>query len=165
MNGTPPLTGNRPLTAAVALVGFEAGDQDSITRIVDSSGSPLPREYKWQIHLQASVESTMASLRRERIPIILCDRDRTADAWKELLEQFDGLSSPPLLIVVSRLADDRLWVEALNLGAYDVLAKPFETAEVVRIFNLACLRWNQGNAALPAASAASATPAARYWVA
>jgi DNA-binding response OmpR family regulator len=101
----------------------------------------------------------MASLRRERIPIILCDRDRTADAWKELLEQFDGLSSPPLLIVASRLADDHLWVEALNLGAYDVLAKPFETAEVVRIFNLACLRWNQGNAAL------SAAPAARYWVA
>ncbi|MGA3018400.1 MAG: hypothetical protein ABSF62_14870 [Bryobacteraceae bacterium] len=101
----------------------------------------------------------MASLRRERIPIILCDRDRTADAWKELLEQFDGLSSPPLLIVASRLADERLWAEALNLGAYDVLAKPFETAEVVRIFNLACLRWNQGNAALPA------TPAARYWVA
>ena len=159
MNGTPPLTGSLPLTAAVALVGFEAGDQDSITRIVDSSGCPLPPECKWRVHLQASVESTMASLRRERIPIILCDRDRTADAWKELLEQFDGLSSPPSLIVASRLADDHLWVEALNLGAYDVLAKPFETAEVVRIFNLACLRWNQGNAAL------SAAPAARYWVA
>ena len=159
MNSTPQLTGSLPLTAAVALVGFETGDQDSITRIVDSSECPLPPEYKWQIHLQASVESTMASLRRERIPIILCDRDRTADAWKELLEQFDGLSSPPLLIVASRLADDRLWVEALNLGAYDVLAKPFDTAEVVRIFNLACLRWNQGNAAL------SAAPAPRYWVA
>ena len=159
MNSTPPLTGTLPLTAAVALFGFEAGDQDSITRIVGSSGCPLPPEYKWQVHLQASVESTMASLRRERIPILLCDRDRTADAWKELLEQFDGLSSPPLLIVASRLADDHLWVEALNLGAYDVLAKPFETAEVVRIFNLACLRWNQGNAAL------SAAPAARYWVA
>src|ERR1039458_4271899 len=107
MNSTPQLTGTLPLTAAVALVGFETGDQDSITRIVDSSECPLPPEYKWQIHLQASVESTMASLRRERIPILLCDRDRTADAWKKLLEQFDGLSSPPLLIVASRLADGR----------------------------------------------------------
>jgi CheY-like chemotaxis protein len=37
---------------------------------------------------------------------------------------------PPMLIVTSRLADDYLWAEALNLGAYDVLAKPFDASEV-----------------------------------
>ena len=31
----------------------------------------------------------------------------------------------PLVIVASHLADDQLWAEALNLGAHDVLAKPF----------------------------------------
>jgi DNA-binding NtrC family response regulator len=48
-----------------------------------------------------------------------------------------------MLIVTSRLADDRLWAEALNLGAYDVIAKPFDASEVVRIAGLACAHWNQ----------------------
>jgi DNA-binding response OmpR family regulator len=51
-----------------------------------------------------------------------------------------------MLIVTSRLADDRLWAEALNLGAYDVIAKPFEASEVVRIAGLACAHWNQCDA-------------------
>jgi len=35
--------------------------------------------------------------------------------------------------VTSRLADERLWAEALNLGAYDVLAKPFDSTEAMRV--------------------------------
>jgi DNA-binding response OmpR family regulator len=35
------------------------------------------------------------------------------------------------------LADDYLWSEALNLGAYDVLAKPFDVEEVVRTVDAA----------------------------
>ena len=38
-----------------------------------------------------------------------------------------------LMIVTSRLADERLWAEALNLGAYDVLAKPFDRTEAMRV--------------------------------
>ena len=33
--------------------------------------------------------------------------------------------------------------EALNLGAYDVLAQPFDGMEVSRIVNLARLRWEE----------------------
>jgi hypothetical protein len=39
--------------------------------------------------------------------------------------------------VTSRLADERLWAEALNLGAWDVLAKPFDADEVIRIGKIA----------------------------
>jgi len=48
---------------------------------------------------------------------------------------------PPLVIVTSHLADERLWAEALNLGAYDVLAKPFDAIEVGRILGLAWQHW------------------------
>jgi DNA-binding NtrC family response regulator len=37
------------------------------------------------------------------------------------------------------LADEHLWAEALNLGAYDVLAKPFDPTEVVRTLSQAWL--------------------------
>jgi FixJ family two-component response regulator len=39
------------------------------------------------------------------------------------------------------VADERLWAEALNLGAWDVLAKPFEADEVIRIVDIAGAHW------------------------
>jgi len=48
---------------------------------------------------------------------------------------------PPFVIVTSRLADERFWVEALNLGAYDVLATPLDTTEVTRVVSSAWLHW------------------------
>jgi DNA-binding response OmpR family regulator len=58
-----------------------------------------------------------------------------------LLAEVSTLPDAPLLIVTSRLADEQLWAEALNLGAYDVLAKPFDTEEVIRVLSLAWLHW------------------------
>ena len=52
------------------------------------------------------------------------------------------LPNPTFLIVTSLLADEHLWAEALNIGAYDVLAKPFDRKEVIRIFSLAWLHWH-----------------------
>jgi DNA-binding response OmpR family regulator len=65
-----------------------------------------------------------------------------------MLAHAGGMNDPPLLIVTSRLADDRLWTEALNLGAYDVIAKPFDRKEVDRVLNLAWARWSRSNSAL-----------------
>jgi DNA-binding response OmpR family regulator len=58
--------------------------------------------------------------------------------------------------VTSRHADDRLWAEALNLGAWDVLAKPFDPGEVVRVVNLACLCWQRERQAAVQSVAAQA---------
>jgi DNA-binding response OmpR family regulator len=42
----------------------------------------------------------------------------------------------------SRQQSDRLWAEALNLGAWDVLAKPFDPTEVIRSVKSAWQRWH-----------------------
>jgi hypothetical protein len=47
----------------------------------------------------------------------------------------------PLLIVASRLADEYLWAEVLNLGGHDVLAKPFQGAEVQWVLESAWRIW------------------------
>ena len=39
------------------------------------------------------------------------------------------------------MADERLWAEALSLGAYDVLVKPLDAAEATRILSLAWEHW------------------------
>ena len=51
------------------------------------------------------------------------------------------LPHQPLLVVTSRLADEHLWVEVLNLGGHDVLAKPFQAAEVQWVLENAWRIW------------------------
>jgi DNA-binding response OmpR family regulator len=75
------------------------------------------------------------------VPIVLCESESRAGSWKDVLESVGRFSAPPMLIVASRTADEYLWAEALNLGAYDVLSKPYRPAEVVRVLSMAWLHW------------------------
>jgi len=59
----------------------------------------------------------------------------------KLLEEMMVMPHSPLLIVTSRLADERLWPEVLNVGGWDVLAKPFDRKEVIRVVESAWRHW------------------------
>jgi DNA-binding response OmpR family regulator len=72
----------------------------------------------------------LALLQEHEIWVVLCERDLLPGTWFDVLEYIRHLPRPSSLIVTSRFADDRLWSEALNLGAWDVLAKPFDRTEV-----------------------------------
>ncbi len=103
----------------------------------------LERIFKsdWTVIASATVASALSVLREKPIPIVICDCEITPGTWEEILNLISFLPDPPLLIVTSRLADERLWAEALNLGAWDVLTKPFDTDEVIRIVNIAGQHW------------------------
>ena len=103
----------------------------------------LERIFKsgWTVIASATVASALSVLREMPIPIVICDCDIWSGTWREMLDHIAFLPDPPLLIVTSRLADERLWAEALNLGAWDVLAKPFDVDEVVRIVGVAWQHW------------------------
>jgi FixJ family two-component response regulator len=58
-------------------------------------------------------------------------------SWKELLEEIEDMREAQPLIVMSRIADGRLWAEVLNLGGYDLLMKPLDATEVLTIVTLA----------------------------
>jgi DNA-binding response OmpR family regulator len=95
----------------------------------------------WQLWTASTLSSALRALRRIPCPVVVCERDLPLGDWRDLLEHTRHLTSPPLVIVTSLPADDSLWAEALNLGAYDVLAKPFDRIEVIRVITSACLRW------------------------
>lgn len=73
--------------------------------------------------------------------VIVSERDLPDGNWKDVLEAAAARQNPPVLIVTSRLADEYLWAEVLNLGGYDVLAKPFDRDEVRRTVSLAWQHW------------------------
>jgi DNA-binding response OmpR family regulator len=84
----------------------------------------------WTLHLTHNFGSALALLQDRPIPVIITERDLRLGDWKDVLAAMQQLPHQPLLVVTSRLADEHLWVEVLNLGGHDVLAKPFQAANV-----------------------------------
>ena len=100
----------------------------------------LPRP-QWRVHRSSTVASALTLLMElKTIALVVCERCLLTGTWQILLAQTALLPEPPFFIVSSRLADDYLWAEALNLGAYDVLAKPFDSIELTRSLSFALLR-------------------------
>ena len=95
------------------------------------------------VHSCTTLARGLGALRERRFEVVLCERDLQPGSWKDVLEQAAILPDPPPLIVTSRLADERLWAEALNLGAYDVLAKPFDRTEATRVLGAAWRTWGR----------------------
>jgi len=92
------------------------------------------------------VQPALAFLQQHEIPIVLCERDLMPGTWIDMLDHIRNLPYRPSLIVTSRLPDPRLWAEALNLGAWDVLAKPFDRNEVNRVVKSAWQHWHDRDA-------------------
>lgn len=126
---------------AILSVSPNGEDGGSLERIFRGSDLPLSARPDWTLVASASLASAVSILVETPVAIVVCEAELFPGTWWELLERFSLLPDPPLLIVTSRLADERLWAEALNLGAYDVLAKPFSAPEVLRVLNSAWVHW------------------------
>jgi len=131
----------KPLGVTVFHVGPQDQDLCTLADILDSTEWKLCPGTRWNLAATDDVPSAAARLQDEKVPIVLCERESVAGNWKDVLESVSRISAPPLMIVTSRTADEYLWAEALNLGAYDVLSKPYHPAEVVRVLSMAWLHW------------------------
>jgi DNA-binding NtrC family response regulator len=105
----------------------------------------------WVFFKADGIPPARAFLQQHDISVVLCERDLKIGTWMDVLENIGHMSRPASLIVTSKLADERLWAEALNLGAWDVLSKPFDRSEVLRSVALAGVHWYH-QTRLPASS-------------
>lgn len=119
-----------PLT--VLSVSPSEEDHSSLRTIIGS---------KCMLFQADDLHSALTLLQQHRIGVVFCERDLAAGSWIELVEHIKDLRNGPSLIVTSRLADERLWSQALNIGAWDVLAKPFDRVEVTRTVQSAWHHW------------------------
>ena len=108
----------------------------------DTLASLLGRD-QWRIHNALSLQSASAFLRSHAVPLVICEHELSPGSWTQLLDEIQLLSIPPVLIMTCRVGDDSLWAEAINVGAYDVLAKPLDRTEVTRVLSSAWLYWQR----------------------
>jgi DNA-binding NtrC family response regulator len=72
--------------------------------------------------------------------VILTEADLPDGKWQDVLRLARECPRETEVIVTDPQADACFWAEALNLGAYDLLAQPFYEPEVRRILYNACSR-------------------------
>jgi len=130
-NDAPPIS--------VLLIGPSDSRRNSLRSIL----AP-PR---WEVREAATCGEAAWILDQSSIGVTICDAEIDNCNWRALLADLQSRAAPPNLIVSSRLADERLWAEVLNLGGYDVLAQPFDRAEVQRVARMAWLAWIRNRAA------------------
>lgn len=97
------------------------------------------RHSNWEVQFVTSCQAALDALQSKRQNIVICEASLPDGGWKDILQETAAMTSQPPIIVTSPHADDLLWGEVLNLGGYDVLIKPFDPEEVVRITSLAWL--------------------------
>lgn len=127
-----------------------AGEQTNGPATTILSVSPLAEDHaylrrvgekaRWKTREAYSCREASVAIAEERLDVVVCEANLPDGNWKDLLEVLLRRLNPPSLIVTSRLADEYLWGEALNLGAYDVLVKPFDPMEIYRVVGFACQR-------------------------
>jgi len=87
----------------------------------------------WRLDEVTQCRKAVALARQHRVDVAICEEYLRDGDWKVILQGFEQLCERPRLIVTSRLADEALWAEVLNLGGYDVLQQPFEPEDVCRV--------------------------------
>jgi DNA-binding response OmpR family regulator len=117
-------------------VSPDRGDHQSLKEILEAE--------QWTVRGACSRDEALRLLTESTTAVIACERDLPDGSWKDVFDHACSLESPPPVIVISRHADESLWAEVLNLGGFDVLAKPFEKSEVSRVVNMAS-RYGRGS--------------------
>src|SRR5947209_872198 len=122
------ITQHTPLVSAL-IVGAEDKDQRNLERIFTASG--------WEIHRARNRNEARALLDCKPVRVVISERELPEGGWREVLDDLMQRADPPALVVTSRLADEALWSEVLNMGGYDVLAQPLDSEEVTRVVSAA----------------------------
>jgi DNA-binding response OmpR family regulator len=141
-SGKPP---NRIPSLEFGILSISAAPEDHNTL------GYILHDSHWRIVKSRTCKEAIARLTRTHMPVVICASDLPDGTWRDVLNQISALTRPPFLIVTSRLADDHLWAEVLNLGGYNVLAKPFRESEVKHVF---ASLWMNENRQVPQTAAA-----------
>lgn len=103
--------------------------------------SDILKQSNWRQHAARTQKEAFDFLRETVAPVVICESELPDGTWQDVLAQFSRMQCPPMLVVTSRMADERLWSEVLYMGGYNVLAQPFHVKEVFHVVGLAWMMW------------------------
>lgn len=87
----------------------------------------------WQVDRVSTCHEAEQEIRRTRPPIVITDVGLLDGDWTCVHQITKSVKPQAHLIILSNRSDSRLWFEARQSGAHDVLVKPLQDAEVERM--------------------------------
>ena len=134
----------QPSFSAVRVLAVFATAEDRV------SLCELFENFRWMSHFVDSSSGLGDAFHDFRPDVVMTDCVLPeGGCWKDVLRSAQESSGGVPVIVSSRLADESLWAEVLNLGGYDLLVKPFVASEVENVVAMAC-RAHQNRSGLAA---------------
>ena len=97
----------------------------------------------WVLSTARTIAEAGKLLDQSTPAVVLCASQLPDGDWKDMLSVTAAMDPYPNVVVTSHLADDRLWSEALNQGAYDVQVLPADATEFFRILSCAWRNWDR----------------------
>ena len=61
--------------------------------------------------------------------IVVYDTD-SPEEWRQALRRFLTVRPQTRVVLVSRLADDQMWMDVLDSGGFDLVLKPFQPLDI-----------------------------------
>jgi DNA-binding NtrC family response regulator len=71
------------------------------------------------------------------VPLVFTDTQLPDGTWADILALAEKASQPVNVIVVARLVNTRFYVEAIETGAFDFLAPPFNATDLAYVVRTA----------------------------
>ena len=114
---------------------------------------------RWEVRHTRNALDARATLHTRRIDVVVVDCEiGDGPSWRDVLNEIQDMGGYQPVVTMSRLADDRLWAEVLNLGGYDLLMKPFDVEETVRVMTMAARRFLDRGAVAAVAESVAPPP-------
>ncbi|MEZ5400991.1 MAG: hypothetical protein R2729_15075 [Bryobacteraceae bacterium] len=73
--------------------------------------------------------------------VVLCEARLPDGGWRDVLAAAGVGPGAPRVIVMARPANDDLWQEVLEGGAFDLVSLPVDSRELFRVVSLAWNHW------------------------
>ena len=124
-----PRTRDGKERASLLVVSAFREDPAQLRRMLDQS--------VWNLKPAGTFQEALTLLRENSVAVVICERDLPDGSWRDVMSAMTHVEHASHQIVTTRLADERLWAEVLNLGGFDVISKPFREKEVTWVMESA----------------------------
>ena len=120
----------------ILVVDDEESMRDVLRRILSAEG--------YSVSLAENGKRALAILEKERFDFVLCDIRMPEMGGLELLREIMSRKIPGTAIMMSAFGTVQTAVEAMKLGAYDYISKPFMSDEILLTLRKAQERMLEG---------------------
>lgn len=105
--------------------------------IIDSINKILRKEDNYELHFALSVNEALKIIESKDVDIILTDLMMPEKDGLEFLKILRDMNYPAYVIMLTGYATINSALQAMEIGAFDYLAKPFTREEITRVINRA----------------------------